>query len=914
MGAGIVARMSPSHPLLQGRGGECDRLDRLLQSARTGTSAVLVLRGEAGIGKTALVDHVAGQASGFRVVRAAGVQSEMELVYAGLHHLCAPLLDGLDRLPLPQGDALRAAFGLQAGGPPDRFLVALAVLSLLADAAESQPLVCLIDDAQWLDRASAQALAFVARRLLADPIAMLFSVREPVDGDQLAGVPEVRVEGLADGDARSLLASAVPGRMDERVRARILAESRGNPLALLELSQRLSPGDLAGGFGLADSRPLAGRIEHRFLELVQSFPRETQMLLLTAAADPVGDTNLLWRAAEELGIGSDAAGPAETAGLLALGLRVDFRHPLVRSAIYRGAPAGDRRAVHRALAESTDPVVDPDRRAWHRAHATASTDEAVAGEMVRSAGRAQLRGGLAAAAAFLQRATELTPDPQLRAERALTAAQAKLDAGDPAAASELLVAAELARVDARQAARVARLKAQIAFALRRGKDAPPLFVDAARRLAPVDPALARETYLDALAAAMFAGRLSIGPGAREIAAEAAGSVPPAPEPATASDALLDALLTRFNDGYAASAAPLAEAVRDCAAQESGRWMWLACRLAQDLWDDELWYVLATDGVRVARQTGALSQLPRAATYRAALHVHAGEFAAASALIDESLAITQVAGVASFKYASLMLEAWRGDDARAIDTFESARRDGTARGEGMGVGTLDWALALLHNGRSRHGEALVAAQRAVEHDDLGMFSWALAELVEAAVRVDRPDDAAGALACLTSRTQASGTDWALGVEAAARALVHDDEDAYRESVERLATTRGALQLARSRLLYGEWLRRENRRAEAREQLRAAHESFSRIGAAGFAERARLELQATGETVRRLDVQARDALTPQEAQVARMARDGRTNPEIGAQLFISPRTVEYHLHKVFRKLDVSTRRELRAALAD
>jgi DNA-binding CsgD family transcriptional regulator len=905
--------MSHSHPPLRGRSEECGRLDRLLRSARTGTSAVLVLRGEAGIGKSALLGYVAGQASGCRVARAAGVHAEMELAFAGLHHLCAPLLEGLERLPGPQRDALRAAFGLLEAGPPDRFLVALAVLGLLAEAAEAQPLVCVIDDAQWLDRASAQALAFVARRLLAEPIAMVFAVREPTETDVLAGLPDLRVDGLADADARSLLESAVPGRMDERVRDRILAESRGNPLALLELPQRVRPTDLAGGFGLLDARPLSGRIEHSFLELVRSLPRDTQLLVLTAAADPVGDTSLLWRAAGELGIDSDAAGPAEAAGLLEFGLRVDFRHPLVRSAIYGGAPASDRREVHRALAQSTDPVADPDRRAWHRAHATASTDEDVAGEMVRSAGRAQRRGGLAAAAAFLQRATELTPDPQVRAERALAAAQAKLDAGDPATASELLVAAELGPVDPHQSARVARLKARIAFALRRGNDAPPLFLDAAEQLTPLDPALARETYLEALTAAMFAGRLAVGPGVREIA-EAAASAPPAPQPPGAADLLLDALRTRFTDGYATAAAPVSQAVRACIEHESSRWLWLACRLAQELWDDELWYELATRGLHAARQTGALSRLPRAATYRAALHVHEGEFAAASALIDESLAITQVAGMASFKYASLMLDAWRGDHARALERFESARREGTARGEGMGLGMLDAVTALLHNGRGRHGEALEAARRACEYDDLVCFSWALVELVEAAVREGRTDEAAGALTCLSRRTQASGTDWSLGIEAGARALVHGDEAAYRESIERLTGTRGAVHLARSQLLYGEWLRRENRRADAREHLRAAHEAFARFGAEGFADRARRELHAIGEVARPVDGNPRDALTSQEAQVARLAREGRTNPEIGAQLFISPRTVEYHLHKVFRKLDVTTRRELREALAD
>ncbi|MDA0160372.1 AAA family ATPase [Solirubrobacter ginsenosidimutans] len=897
---------------LRGRGDERERLDRLLQGVRTSTSAVLVLRGEAGIGKTALLEYVAEQASECRLARAAGVQSEMELAFAGLHHLCAPLLDGLDRLPVPQREALQTAFGVHEGGPPNRFLVAVAVLSLLAETAETRPLVCLIDDAQWLDRASAQVLAFVARRLLAEPIAMVFAVREPTDTDALAGLPELTVEGLTDVDARSLLAAVAPGRLDEQVRERIITETRGNPLALQELPRRLTSAQLAGGFGLPDARPLASRIEQSFLERVHALPRDTQRLLLTAAAEPVGDANLLWRAASRLGIATEAGRPAEAAGLFELGTRVEFVHPLIRSAVYRGASPSDRRDAHQALAEATDPTIDPDRRAWHRAHATAGPDEDVAAEMLRSADRAQRRGGLAAAAAFLQHATDLTPDPARRGERALLAAQAKLDVGDPATAAELLRAAELAPLDALQGARLARLNAQVVFRVRRGRDAPPLLLDAARRLTGLDATLARDTYLDALTAAMFAGRLAAGPSVGEVA-DAAGWAPRGEEPPRAADLLLDALVTRFTRGYAAAVTSLSAALRACAERDETRWLSVGCRLAQDLWDDELWGALATGGERVARDTGALSLLPVALTYRAALDVHAGRFAAAEALIEETDAIGQVSESAPVKYASLMLAAWRGDHARAIELFEPARREGTARGEGMGLGVLDWATALLHNGGGHHREALEAAQRACEHDDVGTYAWALAELIEAAVREGRPDEAAAALARLSERTRASGTDWALGIEAGSRALVHDDEAAYRESVERLAGTRMALQLARSRLLYGEWLRRENRRVDARELLRAAHGAFSDIGAEAFAERARRELQATGETARRRDADTRDVLTPQEAQVARLARDGHTNPEIGAQLFISPRTVEYHLRKVFRKLDVATRRDLRQALA-
>ena len=881
---------------------------------------MLVVRGEAGIGKTALLQYAAERASDCRIVRVVGMESEMELAFAGLHQLCSPMLGGLDGLPGPQRNALRVAFGLKDGDAPNRFLVALAVLSLLAEAAEAETLVCLIDDAQWLDRASAQTLAFVARRLLAERIAIVFAVREPEDVNEFTGLPELVVGGLAVDDARWLLAWAMPVRLDEQVLDEIIAETRGNPLALLELPRGLTPGELAGGFGLPAARSLASRVEETFVQRVRALPPETQRLLLVAAAEPVGDVSLLWRAAEQLGISGSAGRPAEEAGLIELGIRVRFRHPLARSAAYRAAHFPDRQEVHKALAEATDPGTDPDRRAWHQAQAASGPDQAVADELERSADRAQARGGIAAAAAFLARAAELTPDPAGRGRRAVDAAQAKFDAAASDAALELLTTAELAPLDELQRARSERLRAQIAFARTRGSDAPALLLDAARRLEPLEAAMARETHLEAMAAAMFAGRLGGKPGARE-AAQAARAAPAVPHPARPIDLLLDGLAIRFTEGYAAGVPPLRKALgafRDVEglAARDVRWLWLACRLAQDLWDDELWYVLATRGVRVARETGMLSVLPIAATYRAALHVHAGAFPAASSLIEEADAITQATEMASLKYASLMLAAWRGDEADGLELIEAGRLSAQARGEGMGLGIIEWATALLYNGRGRYAEALAAAQRGCEHDDVGLFALNLVELIVAGVRSGAADAASAALDRLSERTQASGTDWALGIEACSRALLSDRGDAepiYREAVERLARSRGVVHLGRARLLYGEWLRRENRRVDAREQLRCAHEMFSGIGAEGFAERARRELVATGETTPKRTVETRDVLTPQEAQIARMASDRQTNPEIGAKLFISPRTVEYHLRKVFTKLNISSRKELRSALA-
>jgi DNA-binding CsgD family transcriptional regulator len=896
------------------RGRERELLDQLVAETRAGRSRALVLRGEAGIGKTALLGYLTDISQGCRIARVAGVESEMELAFAGLHALCAPMFDRLGHLPVPQRDALNTAFGMSAGPPPDRFLVGLAVLSLLADAAEDQPLVCIVDDAQWLDRVSVQTLAFVARRLLAEPVALVFALRESGGEHELKGLPELAIEGLDAEDSRRLLDAAIPGSLDATVRDRLLGEAAGNPLALLVLPRGRTTTSVAGGFGLPLGTPLTSRIEQGFVRQLAPLPAATRRLLLLAAAEPVGDVPLLWRAAERLGIGPDAAAPAEAAGLVEIGARVRFRHPLLRSAAYRAVPAPERREVHRALADATDARLDPDRRAWHRARAADRPDEAVASELEQSADRAQARGGLSAAAAFLQRAAELTPDPALRVERALAAAQAKLDVADAASASDLLAAAELGPADDLQRARLQRLGAQIVFASQRGRDAPPLLLEAARQLDPLDAAMARETYLEAFAAAMFAGRLGAGPDEREVAKAARGpNQAPALGPA---DQLLDALVTRFTEGYAASVAPLSQALRAFSGPDGGgkgrRWLWLACRLAQDLWDDELWHALATRGVRLARETGELNLLPNALNYLAALNVHAGAFTTAATLTDEVDSITQATGIPPLKYAAAMLGAARGDQAQTLTLLDWGTQNSTERGEGSAVAAGCWLTALLHNGHGHYGEALAAARQACEHEDVMYYGWALVELVEASVRSGQPDEAAAALGRLSERTRASGTEWALGIEARCRALLTDDEALYREAAERLARSRAVVEFARSRLLYGEWLRRENRRVDAREQLRAAHELFSRMGATAFAGRAQRELSATGETVRKRTVETPDELTTQETQVARLATQGRTNPEIAALLFLSPRTVEYHLHKVFAKLGINSRRELRREL--
>ena len=902
---------------LRGRRSECEALDSLLAAARTGRGGVLVLHGEAGIGKTALLDYLLEHASGCRVARAAGVESETELPFAGLHQLCMPFMDRLESLPGPQRDALGTALGLQAGVAPDRFLIGLAILGVLSDVAQKQPLVCLIDDAQWLDLASAQTLAFVARRLVAAPVAVVFAERVAGGEQGLGGLPVLRVHGVSDVEARELLGSAVRGRLDEAVRDRIVAETRGNPLALLALPSGLTPAAMAGGFGLPDTMPLATSVEHGVLRRLLPLSVPTRLLLLTAAAEPVGDVTLLWRAVERLGIGADVA-TAGAAGLVEFGANVRFRHPLVRSAVYRAASPADRKLVHHALAEVTDRDLDPDRRAWHRAKTTSGPDESIASELEHSAGRAQARGGIAAAAAFLERAAALTPDAASRAQRALQAAHAKHQAGAPDSARALLAMAQAGPLSELQRARADLLHARISFTASHGSVAPPLLLRAARQLEPLDVALAREAYLEALAAAQVAGRFADGNGLREIAS-AARAAPPAPKRPDAKDLLLDGLAIRYTDGYAASAPVLKSALAALRSQdlvpseEELSWLWLGCITALDLWDDETWDVLAARHVRLVRDVGALTVLPVALSTRSAVHVYAGELGEAAALIEEAKAVTAAIGSQLAPYAALHLTAARGDEPEALELIEGAVSEVESRGQGIGLNLLQWARSLLYNGLGRYEEAQAAAEAASEYPEhLG----ALVELVEAASRTGHTDRASDALERLAPNTRASGTGWALGMEARSRALLSTGEVAerlYREAVARLARTRIRLELGRAHLLYGEWLRRENRRLDAREELRAAHAIFSAMGVEGFDERARHELRATGETARRRTGETKVQLTAQETQIAHLAVDGQTNPQIAAHLYISPRTVEWHLRKVFNKLDIGSRKELRAALS-
>jgi DNA-binding CsgD family transcriptional regulator len=919
-----IPRSSRSPGRLIDRLSERRILDQFVDAVRVGESRVLVLSGEPGVGKTALLDYLSDRATGCRVVRIAGVQSEMELAFAGLHQLCAPMLDQLEALPGPQQGALRTAFGLSPGPPPDRFLIGLGVLGLLSEAAGPRPLICLVDDHQWLDRASAQSLGFVARRLAADPVTLVFASRVP--DEELDGLPRLQVDGLRDADACALLESALIGGLDSRVKELIVAETRGNPLALLELPRGLTPEQLAGGFGLPGALPLAGRIEESFRRQLDALPAQPRRLLQLAAAEPSGDVLLVWRAAARLGIPDEAQEPVVQAGLVEFGAWVRFRHPLARSAAYWSAPSDDRKRIHAALAAVTDPATDPDRLAWHRAAATSEPDEDVAAALVRSAERARARGGMSAAAAFLERAALLTPDPGVRAVRAIAAAEVKHRAGAPDAATEMLAMAEEGPLEEIARARISLVRGQMAFSAGNSGDTPRLLLDAARRFEALDARLARETYLEALSAALL-GHRTAAIGALEIARAARGSIAVKPDAGRAPDLLLDGMATLLTDGYAAGVPVVQRALRvfrdgDPPVGEQLKWLLVATRSAIDIWDDESWRDLAIRQVELAREAGALSLLPFALAQLVGMYLHAGDFGLAADLVDEFSVIQEATATGLPDFGTMTLAALQGRTGEALRLIDEFVADMSERGQGYGVSLPHYSASLLYNALGRYVDALASAELASDQrEDLAYANLALVELIEAAVRSGQPGRAAAAMERLTALTRPSGTGWGLGVAARSRALLSEGDQAerlYREAIGHLSTAPARTELARAHLLYGEWLRRERRRSEAREQLQVAHGMLQAMGMGAFAERASRELLAAGEHVGDRQASepyrglAREALTAQESQVARLARDGLSNPEIGTRLFISSRTVQYHLSKVFSKLGISSRGQLHQVL--
>jgi DNA-binding CsgD family transcriptional regulator/tetratricopeptide (TPR) repeat protein len=904
-----------------GRRRECAALDGLIGAVRGGDSRALVLRGEPGVGKSRLLEYLVSRARGFHVVRAASVQSEMELPYAGLHQLCASLADRLDRLPAVQRDALGGALGLGSQRAPDGFLVALGVLGLLSEVAQDRPLLCVVDDAHWLDRASMQALAFTARRLHAESVAIVFAARLP-DGERAgvaepAGLPELLVEGLSERDANTLLRSLLSGPWDEHVLRRILAESRGNPLALLELSRSSTSAALAGGFGLPSVQPVRARIQHAYETRIAGLPAESRSFLLAAAVDPTGEPALLWRAARRLMIDPEAAMDAVGVGLLKIGDRVRFFHPMVRSAVYWAASPAERRSMHRVLADVTDRAADPDRRAWHAAHGASRPDESIAAELERSAGRAETRGGSAAAAAFLARAVELTPDSDLRRARALSAARATHEAGDPDRALTLLSLAETGLVDERRRGEADLLRARIAFTTNRGSEAPGLLLKAAGQLADHDVALARDTYLEVVNAAIFAGPRA-GDNGQYEAARASREIP-APRPPRPTDLLLDGLAVRVLDGHTAAVPHLRRALRaftepDLSPAEGLRWLWLICVTAVGVWDHATMSVLAARHLELAREAGQATALPFALTMRCVVHVLDGELSEGASLAEEAQTVAEAVGTAAPIYGALFVAAWKGQESECLELSRRADDGVERRGEGVGPVVSRWARALLYNGLGRYEEAADAADLASrEYDQLemGIPVWSLVEYVEATARAGAPGRAADALARLTELTRASGTDWAVGIEARSHALLAGEGEAeshYLRAIDALGRTRLRGESARAHLVYGEWLRARGREDAAGRELRRAHELFTTMGMEAFARRAAGELAAAGETVRTIAGSAETDLTPKEVQIVRLVREGLTNPEIGARLVVSPRTVEWHLRKIFGKLGVTSRRQL------
>ncbi|MEV0029671.1 AAA family ATPase [Nocardia sp. NPDC050793] len=863
---------------LVGRQDEIGRLEGLTRSAAEGRGGVLVLRGEAGIGKSALLEQVS-RAPGFLVLQASGSEFESELPFAALHQLCVPVLGRVDEMPEP----LRVAFG-QATGAPEMLRIGLAVLELLSGAARNRPVLCVIDDAHWLDDASTRALMFLARRIASEPVAMVFAAREGLDE-----LPGMELEGLTDDEARGLLRST----LDPRVRDRILAEARGNPLALLELPR-------TDGFALPQTSSVANRVERGFQARLAALPSKVQLLLTLASAEPTGDPALLWAAAGELGIDVDVSSAAEVSGLIEFGTRVRFCHPLARSAVYRAAEATELHTVHQALAGVTDPITDADRRAWHRAHAGAGPNEAVAAELEASASRAQARCGVTAAAAFLERAAALSLDPIERIGRTLAAVRLTLEAGAVEAASDLLTTVDTSGLDDEALARVDLLRGQIAFSRHGDGNGPRFMLRAAQRLAAVDPAWSRDCYLDALEMALAVGRAS---GVMDRVIRAAGSAPRAP----ALPDILDALLTLTTQGHRAASSLLRSVVTDVGVYSARPA--LATVVAAELWDIDAHNVITEWIMKTGRSSGSPVMLRLGLAQVASGAVHTGDFATAMSAIAEEAAIADAVGAPPMMYPQLHLAAFRGRRQEARELFDAAAAAADTRGTGQLIANTHWAQSVLGNGLADYPAALAAAQQAAAGGDLFLAGIALPELIEAAVHCGRGTEAEAALAALTERTQPSGTVWAAGVTACARALVTGDEPAYLEAIDIFDGTRLAPYLARTELLYGEWLRRQNRKLDARQRLRSAHNRLSELGMEAFARRAADELRATGAQAGSRSTRTHDELTMQEMHIARLVAAGATTKEVANRLFLSPRTIDAHLRNIFRKLGITSRRQLR-----
>ncbi|MEU9380159.1 AAA family ATPase [Streptomyces sp. NPDC048279] len=907
--------------LLFGREEERRRLAEMLDNARRGMSGVLVLRGGPGTGKSALLRYLqATAADDFEIMRFDAVESETELGFAALYQLLRPHLSQLPKLPDAQRNALCQVFGLQERtSPPDRFLVGLAALGLVAARADDRPLLCLMDDTHWLDEESVAVLAFVARRLHADAVMMVFSTRDRIDGvDHLAGLPELAVNGLDAQAAGRLLESLVAKGLDREVRSHLVASTGGNPLALIEAARELSADQLSGTAPLPEPIPLGHALERIYLREVRALPSQTRALLLTSAADPTSNPNVLWRAGPKLGFDADAAAAAEDRDLLSIRETVRFRHPLIRSAVYYGTPLARRARVHSVLAEVAADLGETDLHAWHLGAAATEPDDAVAAELDRAAVRARGRGDWTGSSSLLARAAALTQGPQNRARRLLRAAEASAVAGSPRRAQALLEEAAAHPEDRRHRGRVQRVQARIHRLTGAPAAATSALLAAAGELGQVDVRLARDILLEALVQAQISGALAPRGASRLSVAEAVRSLPlPAGIPATMGDVLLEADTAVHLEGLAGAAPKLRQAIEGLRQEESTgpevfQWLAAACAHATMLGDDITLHELAWRLHAEARQQSAVIPMALALSHTAISELIAGHLDECERLFDQCAALEEARG-SQHHIGALLVAALRGRFDEAHVLMDVVREHTARTGQGYQLVFLDYARCVVELSRCRYEEAYLSLAGKI--GDTCQLKFALADMAEAAVRSGREAAARELLELLSGLAERTPVPALLGDLARARALTATDpssaEKLYVQAIRHHDGVRGPLRRARSHQLYGEWLRRARRGKEARHELRTAYELFDAMGARGYAGRTARELSAAGDPPPTGgQAPGPGILTPQEARVARLAVGGATNREIAAQLYLSVHTVDYHLRKVFRKLDVRSRRELTA----
>jgi DNA-binding CsgD family transcriptional regulator/1,2-phenylacetyl-CoA epoxidase PaaB subunit len=886
-------------------------LAALIDGARAGMSGAIIVRGAKGSGKTHLLDCAIADATDCLVLRSSGVEIESGLAFATVQQLCGPLVDRVAELPLPQAEALGVALGLEPGPTADPLLVGLGLVSLLAAVASERPVVCVLDDAEWVDESSAQAIGVASRRLAGVGVVLLLASGGSASITAFTGLDEMRIHALSRAEAQSMLSLELPGRLDPDVRDRILAEARGNPLAIRQFGRATAVTALAGGFAIDAGAEVDAAIAAYVTGRLSPLPDDVTTALLLAAAEPLGDATSFQKALASAGLPADVQRAAEATDLVEIGDRVLFSHPLARHVVYRCASDGQRRDAHRVLAESVDGTARVDHVSWHRSQTCTGPREEVAEATERSSVAAGRAGGTAAAAAFLERAAELSEEPGARARRALDAARLHGRSGGFDDALRLIADIDHNHVGAATPAMAQLAAAEIAASTGR-PDAALELLAAAERIAATEPELSVSTRLSALDVAACAGRLGTDGGVRHVAAVARSAI--APPGRNGAEQLLHAAAARWRSEDVADHDALARAIDACCADESTVHTF-ATRVAMELRDEKAWATLARRDVDHARRTGAAAQMPRALDLRACLHLSRGEVGLAESVADEAAHIARSIGAAEPALASILLAGWRCSNADPLEWIDAWSCRATSRGDGSALTLLDHCRSLVHVASGRYEQALHEAQRVFERDEPFVSAWAAPEVVEAAVRSGRPEEAAQAFECARSISHATGSSWARGIEQRCIALLVDDgstDEHFRESIRHLERSGMRFDLARTHLLYGEWLRRNKRRLDARTPLRLALEVFDALGAVAFATRAVLELRASGGQARRRTPDTIVALTERESQVAELAGHGFSNPEIGKQLFISPRTVEYHLHKVFSKLGITSRSQLRAAL--